>query len=687
VRALRGIVDRTRAIEFDLAPRLQTRRGIGCRLPAKNRIEPGVPMIATRAASLSAAMLLSISASITAQQPSAWRQLTPPGAAAAGSLQLLAQSGRFGKLALYRDSQYMRVYSTVTGRWHAHTPSAGTTPRLYEDFVLVPESDRWTAISAYRGVFETLLVNQPNTTVDWGSSIAVVRHLGTVHVFSAFTGRWHSRPMPPNWNAQIGQRIATFGPNSNSSSFAGFALFDAMTGQWHDLPAAPSERVASGSISASTGILLLVRADQSQYLATWTGVQANWQFQPIAAQPPLFNLGGGGAGGCDFVTAWDITFSGLSGVVTTLGAAVSPANDGLIATAYDTTTGLYSCLGLRGVSWVPVPAGSIARYTSAAPRGVRLFANGNQTLAFDAGTDTLQATACDLGQFAERGYEGLNFAAAGDANGMPHIYSCAAGQWVPVPGNVLPESPPSPPTTTPTTALLRTTTGVTAFSGRTGAFVPLTGSGMTRTFDGHVVQGGLLHVFDERADRWLTTTDLPNRSANDSSGFVAAAGTTAVGYGARASRLESITLPEPALQFQALDGGGIVRTQNHLFAFSGLPDLYSFHAFPHQAEVSGPGSTWRHQVRLPNGVVAAFGIGPRLPGPVALPPFGALWFDPQQSAIQLLQVSAPGEERVEIVLPLPDIQALRGTEWVSQQMMLPFAGSPWLSDPATLTLR
>ena len=77
--------------------------------------------------------------------------------------------------------------------------------------------------------------------------------------------------MPPNWNARIGQRIATFGPNSNPTSFAGLALFDAMTGQWHDLPAAPSERVATGSISASTGILLLVRADQSQYLATWTG--------------------------------------------------------------------------------------------------------------------------------------------------------------------------------------------------------------------------------------------------------------------------------------------------------------------------------------------------------------------------------------------------------------------------------
>ena len=250
---------------------------------------------------------------------------------------------------------------------------------------------------------------------------------------------------------------------------------------------------------------------------------------------------------------------------------------------------------------------------------------------------------------------------------MPHIYSCAAGQWVPVAGQRTAgiAAVTARPRHRPRRCCGRRR-DVTAFSGRTGAFVPLTGSGMTRTFDGHVVQGGPAARL-RRARRPLAhdPRTSPNRSANDSSGFVAAAGTTAVGYGARASRLESITLPEPALQFQAaLDGGG-----------------HRAHAEPRVRVQRSAGPLLVPRLPSPGG-----GVWPRLDvAPSSAPAersrrrlrhrapacrgrwrcrrSGALWFDPQQSAIQLLQVSAPGEERVEIVLPLPDLQALRGTEW------------------------
>ncbi len=626
-------------------------------------------------------------ATLPAQQPSAWTQLTPPGGAAAARLQTLAGTGRFGKLALYRDGQYLRVFSTVTGRFHAHTPSFGTTPILFDEILLVPESDRWTALAARRGVFETLLVDQPNTTRSCNGTIAVVRHQDTVHVFSALTGRWHSRAMPASWNAGLRPHLATFGPNANSTAFVGFTLFDAVTGQWHDLPAPATDRLSVGSFSGSTGMVLLTRPDQSRYLATWTARQPAWQFHALGATPPLWNLGGGGASGADFVCLWDASFSGLTGTLTSLGAAVAPSNEGLVATAYDTTTGLYRCLSAWGTAWVPIPAGAIGRYTSTESRSVRLFAHGSVTHAFDGATGQLVTGSCDMGQFAEGGYEGRGYGLVVDGAGMPHIYSTVAGDWLAMPGDVLAEAQPHRPgPATPAAAVLRTGAGVTAFSSRTGRFVPLPGSGLQRLVASTLVDGpGTTHVFDERTARWLSTPALPMRSVIDPHGFVAAGPTTATGYGARASRLETIPLPEPALQVVALEGGGIVRTQHHLFAFAGLPATLSLHAFPEEPLATGPGGVWRQQLRLGAGHAALHAFAPRLPGPSALPPFGTLWLDPPQAALQFL-VGAPGEERVLLQTPIPSLAALRGTEWTVQALVLPPTGTPWLTDPSSLLL-
>lgn len=628
-----------------------------------------------------------VCAAVGAQQPSAWVPLSPPGGAAAANLTTLAESGRYGKLALYRDGQFLRVFSTVTGRWHAHSPSFGTTPRLYDDILLVPESDRWTALSAYRGVFETLFVDQPNTTVQSNGSIAVVRHLGTVHVFSAFTGRWHSRALPANWNVGLGARIATFGPAANSTGFVGYTVFDALAGTFHDLAAPSTDRLLTGSFSASTGLLVFRRPDQSGYLATWSAAQPAWQFHGTTAQFPLFNLGGGGAGGADFVSVWDVAYSGLTGALTVLGDDVAPSNEGLVAVAFDTTTGLYQCMSAMYGAWLPVPSGTMARYGSTQTRSVRLFAHGTQTHVFDAATNTFSTVGFGMGQFAERGYEGRGYAAIWDDAGLAHVYSSRSGQWLITPADVQPEPVPAPGWALPSSILLRTTTGLLAFSSRTGTFVPLVGTGLvpqqTSSADD---AAGTTHVFDERTARWLATPSLPLRSFVDHSGFVAASATRATGYGARASRLESIVLPEPALAVQALDGGGIVRTQHHLFAFTGMPDDLSLHAWPEEGTVCAPGNVWRHQLRLAPGDVAIHAVGPRVGGPAQLPPFGTLWLDLQQIALTQVVVPAPGELRVEFATPIPNLPEVRGTEWTVQALVLPPTGPAYLSTPSSLYL-
>ena len=104
-----------------------------------------------------------------------------------------------------------------------------------------------------------------------------------------------------------------------------------------------------------------------------------------------------------------------------------------------------------------------------------------------------------------------------------------------------------------------------------------------------------------------------------------------------------------------------------------------------RASRSGPGGAWRQQLRLPAGHAALHAFAPRLPGASALPPFGTLWLDPQQAALQFL-VGAPGEERVLLQTPIPNLATLRGTEWTVQALVLPPAGTPWLTDPSSLLL-
>ena len=79
----------------------------------------------------------------------------------------------------------MRVFSAVTNQWHAFSLSLGTSPQMTKDILLVPESDRWTAFSAYRGAFAVQLVNLASSTLVREDSIAVATEGTQLHTFSA----------------------------------------------------------------------------------------------------------------------------------------------------------------------------------------------------------------------------------------------------------------------------------------------------------------------------------------------------------------------------------------------------------------------------------------------------------------------------------------------------------------------
>jgi hypothetical protein len=534
-----------------------------------------------------------------AQAPSAWSELQPPGGVDPSKLTFLPQlpGGQIGKLLLYRDGTYLRVFSTITGKWHAHTPSFGTTPVLLGDILMVPENDRWTALSAQRGVFEPLILGSlvplhPLST----SRFAFLQVGNTVHYFAAAIGSWRSRTMPANGTVQAygadEQLLVFTGPNPSDSSpgFSGCDVYDTFTDTWYTLPPQPNVTGVLASFSANAGCLLL----------TFTNRQPGWQVRPVNAQPPLFNQGGGGGGGGDLFTLWNVAYSGVTDTLTELNLPVAPATTGLISLGYDTQAQRYHALGIRGQSYLQLPAGAGTMFREE-PFGVRIFALGTQSFAFNALDGSTAPVNCNQGPFPSGGYQGILVGGVADVNTREvSVYSVATGQWHPVPSSVLPELPPSTaPAGSDASLLLRDSNGVVAFSGRTGAFVPLAGNGLLRRNGILAVDPTAVHAFDARTDRWLTAPiagALSNLERNRG-GFVTVSGNRAVAFSVASGHLEARDLPEPIanLGYYLLDGGAFVRTANRIVGFRGSPTLRTGAMFPEGAIGTSPGNTFRCQ--------------------------------------------------------------------------------------------
>lgn len=625
-------------------------------------------------------------APIRAQAPSAWSEFAPPGGADPAKLAVATQVGGPGMLAVYRDGPLLNVYSTVLGRWFPFALSFGTTPVLLAEVLLVPESDRWTAFSARRGVFVPLFVNYATSTLAEGRSLAVVTSGADRHVFSAFTGAWHSRQMPMGWTSRLGDRLATFQPPGVAAGFQGLVLFDALAGTWHDLAAPATDTVLSTRLSASTALVLLRRADQTTWVATYSTHAQAWQHHAVSATPPLFNQGGGGALGSDFVNARDVCYSGLTDTLAVLGDDVAPAVAGLVAHAYDTSTGAHQVRGIADAQWTSLPAGTAVALAPSVPVGVRVFGQGGQAIAYSALTGTLAAVP-NTHQLYPDAYQGMTVAGVVDAtSGERRVFSAATAAWAP------PVAGPSTAAwgTSPNAILLPTAAGFTAFSGRTGDYVPLSGAGLALRGALVVADATTLYAFDGQTGRWLATPAqgaslAPQPFASTADAFVFVDGVRAIGYGVRRPNLAALTLPGPALQQVALAGGGLVRTSDRLFGFSGLPEVLPLYGFPDDGHAVGPGTTFRHQLRLAPGNLALLCAGPRLPVGLPLPPLGELWLDPAGWTLEWV-IAPPGEERVERAVPVPSAAALRGTEWGLQALVLTPAGGSWLSDVATVRL-
>ncbi len=644
--------------------------------------------------SLAIASTFAVVDRVSSQRPSGWAELTPPGGVDPSKLTFIPNTGITSKLVLYRDGEYLRVFSTVTGRWHGVGLSFGTSPVLTSEILLVPESDRWTAMSAYRGVFETQMVPFSTSRLTTSASFACVRDGANAYLFSAQTGRWHARTIPADWKLHLGERIARF-THPSSTTFGGAVWFDAMRSEWHTLGAQPAT-FTSAAQSASTLMWHFGGAPQGSYQITWSTHAPTPQTHTSPSFSPLFNQGGGGARGSDYVGFRDLTYCGTTQTLVAFGRDVSPQIDGFVAMAHDTVADTYSCLGAGATSYVTMPAGSQPLSTrSGRGVGVRLFGSSGTTIVYDGASHTTSTVTNDRGPIATGGFEGTIVAAVADSvTGRVDVYSTVTGRWHPLPTDALPEArianyAPTP-VATDTAVILATTTGVTAFSGRTGAFVPLNGNGLVRWSRNVVLEGTRVHVFDARTDRWRTHAtpfaSTPEIRISGSCVFAFDA-TQAFVYDDRSSTVGTIALTEPLVRTGVVDGGAFVATATRVFAFAGLPEVTTPHGFPEALVAPEPNTTFRFQVRTAPGDAMAVALSARTSTSVPAFGFGDLWLDPLSLIVLANAVTPAGESRSTFELPLPALPELRRTQWHVQSLVVPTAGAPYLTDFATMFVR
>lgn len=620
-------------------------------------------------------------AAAVAQSPT-WSTLAPPGGVDPTKL------SASDNLVVYRDGTYLRVWSPMTGAWHAHTPSFGTTPLLEADLLLVPESDRWTAFSAYRGVFETLLVNRAGAVERGSDSLFVVREGSTAHVFSAFTGRWHSHPVPAAWRMSLSDGIVAFFDGQYlSGSFAGASVFRAFTGNWHDVPAR-AETFLGAELMGGTALVGFPSQmiGFSNQISGAMGLPAPSPGQTAGASSIYFEG--------EVVVLAGTVFSGGTGA--SQGAPFSqPPSSGQRAsyrtggTLAHATQGAepWFVAGLQG-QWVSWPAkGRIF----SGPGSCALMEDGSQLHAFSAVTGSIATTTVNqVSPYTQR-VDRHVIGVTDTLTGIPSVFSSMTGAWHAAPANVVP-SPGSFSSSVrvgATSAIFITTSGLTAFSARTGNMHELPIQGLQPVTGWSAAVGAVgpsaFYGFDPIRERWLQTpmaapSAIVSTSGARSSTMLAEDTGGVVGFASRTGSFGRLALSEPVLDRGVRGDLAWVRTASHVHVFSGVGDHVSWAGFPDDLRACGMGSALFHQLRLASGDAAILGYGPRAQAPWVVPGLGEVWLEPSLAALEFVGGSA-GEHRVARALPIPLVPALRGSEWFLQSLVTPAAAAPFVTEP------
>ncbi|MBL8723206.1 MAG: hypothetical protein JNK49_04130 [Planctomycetes bacterium] len=603
-----------------------------------------------------------IAAPIPTQTPAAWATLSATSTIDPNAVVSI------GKLTTYRTGNALYVHSAATRRWHSTALGANPTIRVTNDCVLVQDNGTWTGFASHRGTFEALAVTATAQLLNAGNndSLLLVRDGGTLHAFSGFTGTWVSRPIGANfaWAAQ--RHVAVIHDGTVLSGM------DAFTGTWHDLPGTttPSQLSADGTAGL---------AISSTEIAGFSANTASWQTHTPLPGATMTRRG-------DWALLYDanqaVAYSGTRGAFADLADSITAVPHGEDCFClFETAQGLAAYSAIRNSFAAPfAPLGSRVHSDVA----VATVVDGPFVHGYSAPRGTVATTV--MLASAEEVAGSVAFALDQISN-LPKCFSALTGQWYDPPTGTTPGTP----TLTTTMALLATTGGITAFSARSGRFVPLQGTGLVRFGSSASAVGGAydsnqFHAFDGRTDRWLATPRTSGASpvlAIWRTAMYAIDGNTVHGFGSQGSTWASTPLPEPLMAHRVNSESSRIVTDHFLLAHSALAELVSTAQFPDFRRVTPVGSTtWFHLDLAPNDL--ALFAGGLFAVPQAVPGFGSFWLAPSSVVSQLVLPTIGGGTRIPLTVPA--VPSLVGTEWGFQALVAPSQGQAHLTGPASLLL-
>ncbi len=610
---------------------------------------------------LPALLLACLAPTCAAQGPSAWADLAPTAGVNAAAVR-----GQ-GKLVSYDAGETLHVFSSVTRRWHTVDKSPTATVTLFNDFVLVTDGARITALSCFDGRSAPLAAS-PAATVYNGAnakndSIALVRDGSVLHAFSAFTGAWISRPLGANVAASVRRHVAVV---HSGGQLWGMSAFD---GRWRDTSAQ-----AVTSLSAEGTAAFAVGAG----LHAFSAHTRSWS-RHAAIQNAAF------ARGHDWglwrSTGSALAFSGLRGEFTELALAGA-----LVAASSD----LYCLLEAQG---------ALHAYSAATGDAVVI---GPTTASIDVGLATAllhvqsgvigysalrqQAALLPVARLASGAGADVGFVT--DAGGQSFAWSSARGSGSPAPQATVGQAP----LLTTTSLALQAADDCFAFDTTGGQFVPLGSAvaGLAGNADSAPLlayDAAALHAFDVAQARWTsaprTGAGAPTFRVWRTSALVVD-GDSAHGFGVQPARWSSFHLgPHSSSTYANSEVAYLVESQR-LLACSMLAEIVPFQQFPHFRRVQPRGAEVALRTApLGNAAVLA-GLGPR-GVPTTLPNFGELHLD-LGAAVVIAPDVDPITQTACIRITPPNSAALAGLEVFAQLFIAPPVGAPYVSGRASVQL-
>ena len=616
--------------------------------------------------------LLVVHAALPAQRPASWVPLTLTNPIVPTAI------GQLGKTCAYVEGNKLSFFSAFSRVWKSTTAVAASVAnlRVLNDLAFLVDQGQIIAFSSYRGEIEVLPISATatvvNPTAQRNDSILSVLDGSTLWTFTCFEGKWKSRTLMTATPRIVTQRHVLM--VADGTNFHGMSAFD---GTWVTTTSPlPS---SAGFADGSWGIL-----ETPTTLYGFSAQRAAW------STTPALGVGVQSTRREDTVVYWDdntaVAYTGLRGVFASIPITPGTTVDAEALVAVTRNNGQCNLFSAVQGTWIPATAPSTAIFAIKAHQITWNDAFG--TVAsyspFTASVTPLTVAASSVGN-----NDGV--AAAVDVLLQRlYLFSTLTGSWVTAPADAV----VAIPNFIWCGALLRSSNGFYAFSGRTGRFVPLPASAAAVAWiDSNssvmaVEDGNTLSVFEPRREVWLSVQKVnssPLLVRIWRTTLLAVDGSTVHGFGTLAGTFESFTLAAAPTEINANSESLRAGVGTTLACFGGAPDLVTLYQFPEFRRVYTMGSNLEIQLHAAAGSQAWALVGVIAPVPITIPVLGDLFLNPGSFSIVPLG-SLPQDGRASLKFAVPDVGVLRRLEPCFQGIVAPITGTPYLTRLASVLL-